>query len=125
MASPRSLTSIPYDAASQFNRYFDSDKVDCKYNPNSESPKTEFSNQPQPQGQPQQPPQPQQHPNSGKEQIVKSEPFGGLHEEVELFVNEAVSASQIPTTTTAQLQILVRAKIHLKCSFCGFFSHTH
>ena len=46
MASPRSLTSIPYDAASQFNRYFESDKVDCKYNPNSnDSPKPEFQQQ--------------------------------------------------------------------------------
>ena len=65
VASPRSLTSIPYDAASQFNRYFDTDKVDCKYNPNSaESPKPEFGqqpSQPQPQTQP-----PQQHPTPGK-----------------------------------------------------------
>ena len=76
MASPRSLTSIPYDAASQFNRYFESDKVDCKYNPNSaESPKPEFQQQLAPPHTPQQ----QQQPNSGKEgstnleQVVKTE----------------------------------------------------
>merc|ERR1712088_919933 len=47
VASPRSLTSIPYDAASQFNRYFESDKVDCKYNPNSaDSPKPEYVSPP-------------------------------------------------------------------------------
>ena len=65
VASPRSLTSIPYDAASQFNRYFETDKVDCKYNPNAaESPKPEFGGQqPQPQTQPQ---PPQQHPSSGE-----------------------------------------------------------
>ena len=84
MASPRSLTSIPYDAASQFNRYFESDKVDCKYNPNSaDSPKPEFQQQVSTPHTPQQ----QQHPNSGKdnndiqggttnlvvEQVVKTE----------------------------------------------------
>ena len=75
MASPRSLTSIPYDAASQFNRYFESDKVDCKYNPNSaESPKPEFQQQLAPPHTPQQ----QQQPNSGKEgstnlEVVKTE----------------------------------------------------
>ena len=64
MASPRSLTSIPYDAASQFNRYFESDKVDCKYNPNSaDSPKPEFQQQVSTPHTPQQ----QQHPNSGKD----------------------------------------------------------
>ena len=63
VASPRSLTSIPYDAASQFNRYFESDKVDCKYNPNSESPKTEFQQQPNPQ-----------HPNSGKQDNTNLNP---------------------------------------------------
>jgi len=61
VASPRSLTSIPYDAASQFNRYFESDKVDCKYNPNSaDSPKPEFQQQVSTPHTPQQ----QQHPNS-------------------------------------------------------------
>ena len=62
VASPRSLTALPYDAASQFNRYFDAEKVDCKYNPNSESPKTEFPQQPNPHAG-----QPGQHPNSGKD----------------------------------------------------------
>merc|ERR1711971_388312 len=63
VASPRSLTSIPYDAASQFNRYFEAEKVDCKYNPNAaESPKPEYVSPPGvPQSQPQ---PPQQHPNS-------------------------------------------------------------
>ena len=67
VASPRSLTSIPYDAASQFNRYFESDKVDCKYNPNSESPKTEFQQQPNPQ-----------HPNSGKQDNTNLNPNNNM-----------------------------------------------
>lgn len=126
VASPRSLTTLPYDAASQFNRYFDAEKVDCKYNPNSESPKTEFPQQPNPHaasggG------QPGQHPNSGKEnnnvpstslsvgslEVVKTEPnFGqglGPNDEdvvVELqqFVNAAAQAgpnTSVATTTTA------------------------
>lgn len=56
VASPRSLATLPYDAASQFNRYFE-DKQDCKYNP-SGSPiaKAEFGGQPPP------PPPPPPHP---------------------------------------------------------------
>lgn len=126
VASPRSLTALPYDAASQFNRYFDAEKVDCKYNPNSESPKTEFPQQPNPHAG-----QPGQHPNSGKDnnnanpttvpgsaglEVVKTEPSfaaqglaGHPNDEdvvVELqqFVNAAADATTtnvVATTTTA------------------------
>lgn len=139
VASPRSaLTSIPYDAASQFNRYFDPDKVDCKYNPNSESPKTEFQGS-TPGGQP---PQPQGHPNSGKQPqesaaaggAVKTEPsfVAAVHQddqvvvELQQFVATASAAaastatsmaSSLPTTTTAQI-ILVRFRPRDR-SFCG------
>lgn len=130
VASPRSLTALPYDAASQFNRYFDAEKVDCKYNPNSESPKTEFPQQPNPHAG-----QPGQHPNSGKDnnnapnstvpgsglEVVKTEPSfatqglatGHPNDEdvvVELqqFVNAAADAtsSNVATTTTAASAVI-------------------
>ncbi len=66
VASPRSLTALPYDAASQFNRYFETEKTaDCKYNPaDAGSPaKSEF--QPPVVTQPLQPPPPA--PPSGKD----------------------------------------------------------
>ena len=143
VASPRSLTSIPYDAASQFNRYFESDKVDCKYNPNSaESPKPEFQQQLAPPHTPQQ----QQQPNSGKEgstnlEVVKTEQpeinnvihatsFGGLAvagtgvaggaDEVVVDLQHFVSTTAPPppsvvaTTATATQMILVRSRCSLK-----------
>ena len=136
VASPRSLTSIPYDAASQFNRYFDSDKVDCKYNPNeSASPKTEF----------QQNPNQQQHPNSGKDnqqnqqnlvEVVKTEPVhhpepvtfgtgslisevipGGTDVVVDLQHFVTTTAPTVVATTTATNQlILVRSSCSFGCS---------
>ena len=99
--------------------------MDCKYNPNSESPKTEFPQQPQAQhaGQPAAGQQPQ-HPNSGKEnnnvslEVVKTEPtFGGLGTnttdedavvvELQQFVNSATANTTPTTTTTAPTQIIL------------------
>ena len=128
VASPRSLTTLPYDAASQFNRYFEADKVDCKYNPNSESPKTEFPQQ-QAAGQPTHPAgQPAGGQHTGKEnnnvslEVVKTEPsFGALGTseddvvvELQQFVNSATSTA---TTTTAPTQII------LVCEISSFMLH--
>ena len=101
VASPRSLTSIPYDAASQFNRYFEPEKVDCKYNPNSsESPKPEFGQPggPQPSAPTQQP-----HPSSGKTdcQPVKSEPFASSSDA------DAASAAALAAVAAASSGISV------------------
>jgi hypothetical protein len=111
VASPRSLASIPYEAASQFNRYFEPDKVDCKYNPNSDGSPKEFQ-QPPHGGQPHQEPPPStgknDHQDKNVEQIVKCEPnshFAGLPTSSEDVV---VDLGQFVTSVSQQPLILVR-----------------
>ena len=113
VTSPRSaLTSIPYDAASQFNRYFEADKVDCKYNPNSESPKSEF------QQQPAQPPQPQQqHPNSGKDHVVKPDPdFENIQQQQS--AEDQVSTDQVVVDLHQFVSTTTANQIFMVCSRC-------